>query len=359
MKLPEPVPLRVQRDELRRRIAERLTEQAPLPELQDLRARLQLLDEALAAARPSPPAWRHHLIALAAVAALVSASALWPMPRTSFALTLDAGSAQLQMAQAGALDGDLVDQELRAEGFARLDSADGSLVQRAAQDGADELGLLAQRLRLRRVSYPAGAQLDLQGGARSVRLGLDGGPHAVEIEFGGDTALSLGGAPRETRHVEVVEWLRLSSDKAPTELWLAHAPERGFAWRGLQPRSLRFVERQAGADGQVRLVSSLQRGELRLPATGRDVALAAGSDLELDGLQLEQAELALGEHVALKAMGTARRIELDTAGVRQSLSPSLLEYAAHNHTLGLLWSAAGLLWGIGTWLRKAAGDAAA
>jgi hypothetical protein len=356
MKLPEPVPLRVQREELSRRLAERLAEQAPLAELQDLRARLALLDEAIAVATPRRPAWRHPLIALGVVAALVSAAALWPMPRVSFALELDADAAQLQMSRAGTLEGDVVDGELRAEGFGRLESADAALVQRAADNGAGQLGLQAQRLRLRRIHYPAGAHLDFEAGPRSVRIAIDGAPHAVEIEFGGDAAMSLGGAPREQRRIDNAEWLRLVSDKAPTELWLAHASERSFQWRGLQPQSLRFVERQAGADGPAQLVSSLQRGQLRLPATGRELTLVAGSGLVLDGLQLEQAELALGTHAALKLSGSAQTIELDTAGFRRSLSPSLLEYAAHNHTLGLLWSAAGLLWGISTWLRKAVGD---
>jgi hypothetical protein len=351
--------LRVQRDELQRRLVERLAEQAPLNELQDLRARLQLLDEAIAAATPRPPAWRPHLTALAVVAVLVSLAALWPMPRTSFALTLEADSAQLEMPAAGTLEGDVVDHELRAEGFAKLESADASLVRRAAEDGADQLALQAERLRLRRVRYPAGAQLGFEGGEGTVRLAIDRGPSALEVEFGGDVAASLGGAPRESRHVDVAEWVRLASDKAPTELWLARSPDSSFVWRGLQPRSLRFVERQAGADDQAQIVSSLQGGRLRLPATDRDVDLPAGSGLELDGLKFEQVEIALGTRVSLKASGSAQRIEVASAGVRRSLSPSLLEYAAHNHTLGLLWSAAGLLWGIATWLRNALADQAA
>jgi len=358
MKLPEPIPLRVQRDELSRRLAERLAGQAPLAELQDLNARLQLLDEAIRASSPRRPAWRPHLAALLVVAAIVSIAALWPMPRVSFALELEANAAQMQMTRAGSLEGDIVDGELRAEGFGKLDSADVTLVQRAADNGAGQLGLQAQRLRLRRIQYPAGAHLAVEAGPRTVRLAIDGAPHTVEIEFGGDAALSLGGGPGERRRVDHAEWLRLVSDKAPTELWLAHTPGQDFHWRGLQPQALRFVERQAGADGQARFVSSLQHGKLRLPAIGRELALAAGSGLVLDGLQLEQAELALGSVAAWKLSGSAREIAVETAGVRRSMSPSLLEYAANNHALGLLWSAAGLLWGISTWLRKVFGEAA-
>jgi hypothetical protein len=212
---------------------------------------------------------------------------------------------------------------------------------------------------LRRVSYPAGAQLGLEGGSGAVRVAIDRGPSAAEVEFGGDVSTSLGGGPRQSRHVEVTEWLRLVSDKAPVELWLGRAEGHSLQWRGLQPQAVRFVERQAGADGQARLVSSLVGGEMRLPATDRLVELATGSGLVLEGLRLDRAELVLGDRVTLMASGSASRMELETAGVRRSLAPSLLEYLARNHTLGLLWSAAGLLWGMVTWLRKTLDDKAA
>jgi len=358
MKLPDPTTLRMQRDELSRRLAERLAEQGPMDELQDMRSRLQLLDEAIETSAPHRSALRHHISALLLVASVVSIAALWPMPRVSFALELEASAAQMQMPRAGTLEGDVVDGELRAEGFSKLDSADGTLARHAADSGAGQLDLHAQRLRLRRIRYPAGARLHVEAGPRMVRLGIEGAPHTIEIEFGGDAALSVGGEPREHRRVDNAEWLHLVSDKAPTELWLEIAPARRLQWRGLQPQSLRFVERQAGAEGQAQFVSSLQRGHLRLPATEREFSLAAGSGLVLDGLQLEQAELMLGDRVAWKISGSAREIAVETAGVRRLMSPSVLEVAAHNHTLELLWSAAGLLWGISTWLRKAFGNAA-
>jgi hypothetical protein len=95
---------------------------------------------------------------------------------------------------------------------------------------------------------------------------------------------------------------------------------------------------------------------IRLPAANRELALRSDSSLELDGLQLEQADLTLGGSVGLKFSGSASRIELNTGGFKQSLKPSVLEYVARNHSIGLLWSAAGLLWGVSTWLRKLLGD---
>jgi len=351
----ESSPLHSRREALARRLAGRLDEDAPIEELREMRERLNFIDAQLATSVPRRSAWGRHAMAMLAVAALVSIAALVPMPRVSFALDLDAGAAQLQMAGSGSLGGDVVDGELRAEGFERLESGDPALTQRARDEGVGQFGLRAASLRLTRLRYPAGARIDMEAGTRTVRIAIDGAPQATEIEVAGAVSSSLGGAPRLQLEVPVAEWIKLSSDKTPTELWLARAGEREYQWRGLQPVSLRFVERQAGADGQVRVVSSLRRGTLRLPATARELALMPGSNLVLDDLHLDQADVSVGDKVVLHASGSAGRMDMTTGGFSQSLKPSLLEHVAHNHTLGLLWSAAGLLWGIGTWLNKAFG----
>lgn len=356
MTSPEPADLRRQRSALAQRLAQGVREEAPLAELKDLQARLQLIDGVLADSVPRNRAWRRHLGALLVVAAAVSVAALLPMPRVSFVLELDAGAAQMRMNNAGYLTGQTLDGEMRAEGFERIESADPMLVQRALGGGASQLGLQAQRLSLRRISYPAGANLDFEAGAQTVRLAIDGAAHTADVELGGEVSSSWGGSPRESSHYAVTEWLKLIAGAAPTELWLARKPGHSYLWHGLQPASLRLVERQAGADAQIRLVSALRKGVLHLPATGRELLLMAGSGLELDGLELDQADLTLGDQVALRLSGSAQNMTLETGGFKQSLKPSVLDHLAHNHSLGLLWSAAGLLWGTSTWLRKILGD---
>jgi hypothetical protein len=296
--------------------------------------------------------WRREAIALLVVAALVSVAALVPMPRVAFALELEAGAAQLTLDEAGQFGGQPLDHELRAEGFSRLESADPSLLQRARDDGASPLAMRAERLTLNSVGYGAGASVGFEAGSPAVRVAIDGAPHSALFEFSGATVSSLGGAPRITTQVPVVEWLRLGADAKPTELWLTRPAERNWRWRGLRPAALRFIERTQEGVGPVRLQSALRRATLRLPATERELRLAEGSVLELDGLRVDQCELGVGDAITLKISGSARRIVVATGGFTQSLSPSLLEYAARNHSLGLLWSAAGLLWGISTWLRK-------
>jgi hypothetical protein len=349
--------LRQQRAALARQLASGLLGQAPLAELQGTRDRIAMVDTALAAQTPHGSRWRGPALALLAVAAGVSVAALWPMPRVSFVVELEAGAAQLRMREAGTLGPQGLEGMLRAEGFDRIESGDPAWRRRAEANGASPLGLTAEGLSLRRIRFPAGATLGFEGDARTVRLSIEGAPSAARFELSGATSSSLGGAPREANRYAVAEWVELTSTSAPGALWFDRRADRRYVWRGLQPAALRLVERQPDADGQVRVGSALRRAVVRLPATGRELTLGSASGLELDGLQLEQSELALGEQVGMKLSGSAQRFVVSTGGFSESLKPSLLEYAARNHTLELLWSAAGVLWGVSSWLRKAAGGA--
>lgn len=354
---PEQAALKAQREALVERLSQGLRDEAPLAALQELQARLQLVDARLGVLDTGRSrAFRRHAIALLIVAALVSLAAWVRVPRVPFSLELEAGAAQLLLAEAGALAGQPVGGEVRAEGFTTVESADAGLMKRARTDGASQLALRAERLQLGRASFTAGTELSFEAGAPAVRLGFEGAPHGVELTLGGKVASSFGGAPAEPGSYAVAEWLKLGGGKAATALWLQRLGNVAYQWRGLRPSALRLVERQPGADGQVRLASSLRHGTLRLPATERELPLVAGNGLVLDGLQVDQCEVAVGDAVVIKLSGSARHIGVQTGDFEQTLEPSWLDYAAHNHRLGLLWSAGGLLWGISTWLRKLLGD---
>jgi hypothetical protein len=366
MTSPEPAPsrgLNAQRVDLARRLAQGLADDAPLAELQAMQARLKLIDELMArdeaAARGPGRELKHHLVALAIVAALVSLAAWWPVSRTALTIEIDADAAQLTMGEAGALGGQAMGHELRAEGYSRLESGDATLARQAQAEGVNPIALRADRLALRSVSYGAGAQLSFEAGAPAARLAIEGAPHALALEFSGAVAVSLAGAPGERRDYPVAEWLNLRAEPPHTAsaAWLTPPDHAGYAWLGLRPASLRLIARESGADGQVRLQSALRRAHLRLPAIERELTLQAGTELSLDGLLIDQSELRLGDAVSLTMSGSARHIGVRTGGFAQSLEPSWLEYAAHNHALATLWSAAGLLWGISSWLRRQWGEA--
>ncbi|WP_162254404.1 hypothetical protein [Pelomonas sp. Root1444] len=357
---PERDALLARREALAGRLSQGLRDEAPLATLQELQARLQLVDallDTLGRGAGRSRAFRRQGIALLVVAALVSLAAWVRVPRVPFSLELEAGTVQLRLPEAGVLGGQAVGGEVRAEGFTSVASADATWVKRARDDGAGAMALRAERLALGRVSHAAGAELLFEGGSPAVRLGLEGAPHAAELTLGGAVSASFGGAPAQQSHYAVAEWIKLGAGKAATSLWLQRVGGAGLQWRGLRPSALRLVERQAGADGQVRLASSLRQATLNLPATERVLKLDAGSGLVLDGLRVDRCEVTVGDAVRIQLSGSAGHIGVQTGDFEQRLEPSWLAYAAHNHTLGLLWSAAGLLWGISTWLRKQFGDA--
>ena len=93
-----------------------------------------------------------------------------------------------------------------------------------------------------------------------------------------------------------------------------------------------------------------------MPATGDEVRLGNGDRLEIAGLELERFELVAGESVGVRMAGSARVLSTRTGEFERSLKPSLLEFVARHHTIGLFWSAALMLWGVLAWLRRQFGD---
>ncbi|KQP43298.1 hypothetical protein ASF44_06960 [Pseudorhodoferax sp. Leaf274] len=353
------------RAEAARRLAERAGDPAALlPELRDLRERLQLIDAGLAArAVPSRGRrWPPALWPALAVAVLVSIAAAVPVGSVPFTLEAKASSVGLQLDAAGDLGPQAVDGELRLEGQTRLESPAASLAEDAAAAGGDALSLRAQQLVLRRVGHPAGSLLVVQAGPQ-VHLTLDA-PRAVvrvDVEFSGPTQWRLAGAgAAKSADFAHAEWLRASAGDAaqaerrppPLELWLGLAPGKAYAWSHLRPSALQFVERRADDARQAAVASSLEQARIALPATGAEVRLGAGDRLDVAGLELERFELAASDSVTVRLSGTARVLATRTGDFERSLKPSLLEYIARHHTVGMAWSAALFLWGAVTWIRK-------
>ena len=370
--LPSP-PLDAVRTAAAGRLAERAADPAAtLPELRDLHERLRLIDAGLAA-RPAPPPpppppprrrWPPALWPLLAVAALVSVAAAVPVRSVPFTLDLRAQAVTLQFDAAGELGAQPVDGELRVEGQTRLESPAPAIANAASGSEADRLVLRAPQLMLRRIVYPAGTALVASAG-RQLQLSVEAptAPLAAEVEFAGRAVWRIGDAdaspPADFAHAE---WLRASAGDAaqparrppPLELWLGRAPGRSYVWNGLRPAALQFVARRAGGAGSSGPVvaSSLEQAQLTLPATGGEVKLGAGDRLEIAGLVLERFELSAGDSIGIKLSGTARVLATRTGDFERSLKPSLLEFIARHHTVGLFWSAALMAWGAIAWVRK-------
>jgi hypothetical protein len=354
------------RGELAGRLAERVADPvAPLSELRELEDRLRLVDAGLAASRTSQPRrrWPAALYPALAVALLVSVAASLPVQSVPFTLDLQAREVTLQLGAAGELTSQPVDTELRMEGQTRLHSPSVALVAGVAETGAEQLVLRAAQLTLRRVGYPAGSTLVVRSGPQ-VQLTFEAPrpPLNAEVEFAGRTSWRIGDGPASTDVVfDHAEWVRATThdDESarrppPLDLWLGRGAGKIYAWSDLRPTSLQFVQRRGGAGGGVDAVvgSSLEQAHVKLPVTQREVKLGGGDRLEIDGLIVEQFQLAAGDNVAVKLSGTARVLAVRTGDFERSLKPSWLEYMSRHHTVGLFWSAALTLWGAIAWIRK-------
>lgn len=373
------------RDEVLGRWAERLTDpQAAPAELQGLQQRLQMLDAALAALatrhpapgpapaavpapRPRPPAarWLAAAWPVLLVATVLLVAATVPVRSVPLSMALQAGSVTLQLQEAAQIELPAAAGPLRAEGFTQLQSGDAALQRLAGEAGADRLLIEATELRLRSLQLPAGTRLTLQAAAGQLLLQVEApvSPVVAELQWRGQTRLQLGDAVQAGPQAHT-EWLRLQAgdaqrpSPAPPPLLLA-LPATGQQLRGLRAESLRFAERVDGGGAVARVGSSLQEGLVQLPATGAQHRIAAGDWLEVDGLAVERLLLqATPGGLSITGSGSAGGVRTRIGDFEQSLKPSLLEMVARHHLVGLLWSAAALLWGALAWVRRQLGAAA-
>jgi hypothetical protein len=354
--------LRDLRAALARRFAQRAGEvDAPLPELRELQERLMLLDAAKAGLRQTERRRRRAMwFALVAVAAVLSLGALIQVPSVPFSLEAEAGAARLHMDAAGAFGPQTVAGELRVDGYTALESPAAELMGHAGAPASDRFALSATMLNLRRVSYPAGADIELASAAEAASLTLHSqrAPVTADLELSGRATVRFGsgdqGRQADYPFAERLRVLAASAVGAPPPLivTLARPGQTEYRWSSLRPQDVRFVERHLTEGTEAAILSSLRKGHLVLQASATDVTLAEGEDLELGGLDLQRCDVTLGPVVKVTMAGSARRVLTRTGHFERSLKPSLLEYAARHKTVALLWSAALMLWGIVQWLQR-------
>lgn len=358
--------LRDLRADVARRFAQRAGEpDAPLPELRELQERLLLLDAAIADPRHAERRRRRAMwFALVAVAAVLSLGALIPVPSVPFSLEAEAGALRLHMGAAGILGPQAVPGELRIDGYTALESPAPELMRQPGAQTAGRLALGAATLNLRRVSYPAGADIEFAAARDAAILTLHSqrAPVAVDLELSGRATVRYGAGDQRTQaDYPFAERLRVLAAAAagtppPLIVTLARPAQSGYGWNALRPQEVRFVERRLSDEGsEAVFLSSLRKAHLVLQASAAEVTLGEGDELELGGLDLQRCDVTLGPVVKVKMAGAARTAITRTGHFERSLKPSLLEYAARHKTVALLWSAALMLWGIVQWLQRLAG----
>ena len=352
------------RQERQRRLEELLRSlesppSAPSHAPKQLKDEVDLIDYALGeltsgwAARAMPV-----VIAAAVIGILVSILSLWPMRSVAFTLELKASAMSIVAAADGVVADLVLKPPLRVVGFDHIESPrlTGSAEPvRAAVIRADQA-------RLTSAAVPADASLDLEVHSDALSMTVQGsrGEFVDELEVSGASSVLPGASVGQARAPliagnfatpETVIFRAAAGEGLPKgrpgslTLYASGAVGRNEI-TGIAPKSLRFLQRRAGLASQSPFVSSIVSGELRVVATGARYPLGPEDVLEIDGVQAERLEIAVADQLTVQAAGSARGLHLRTGSFDRSLAPSVLEFAASNHRLALVWSGAVFLWGL-------------
>lgn len=343
-----------------RRFVERAgADDADGTELQALRARLQLTEQALAEAdRRAPGRHRPLLAAGLAIALLCSAAAAIRLPRAAFSAEIEASAVTLEMARAGQLGGLAIDGTLGVQGATDADSAHPALrAQARAAGGA--FSLRGAGLRLQRLAWDDGSVLRLEAGVDHLGATVETTRPMTVLALDLHGRATLEGASAWTADFGLGEWLTVASGApaaggraAPLALRLEGHPRSPPAWRLAGVQAVAFVERAAGEDGSARFPSSLRKASLTLPQTDARIELHEGDRLLLGDLRLERCELLAGPTLRLRLSGSAGDLRSVVGGFERALKPSWLEWLVNNHQLALIWGSAMFLWSVrASWQR--------
>jgi hypothetical protein len=331
----------------------------PSPQPKQLKEEVDLIDYTLGELR-SGWAWRAMpvVIAAAVIGALVSILSLWPIRSVDFTLELKASAVSLVAAAGGVVQDLLLKPPLRFVGFDHVESP--LLTGLSGQPRAAVIR--TERAWLTSATVPAGASLDLEVHADELTMSVQGlrGALVDELEISGASAV-LPGTSVDGAHTPLIAGTFTTPETVIFRTDAGDAPPKGqpvsltvyssgatgqSEITGIAPKSLRFLQRRPGLAAQNPFVSSILSGELRVVATGVRYELGPEDVLEIEGTRAERLEIAVAEQLTVRGAGTARSLHLRTGSFDRSLAPSVLEYAASNHRLTLIWSGAVFLWGL-------------
>jgi hypothetical protein len=339
--------------------------EATLTELRELHEHLRLVDAALVERKAQGKAKRAPLLVLVVAIAFASlVLGYLRMPSTPFSMDLEASSITLELPPDASLGSQSLSEGIRIEGFSSVESSRRALLAGKPTGTERSMALRAQTLLLQRIRSGGRSVLRMDASAKAARVSLEAltGGVTATIEVIG--VAEIQASPGETRTVDtgLGDWIAFGTEPrsggraAPLDVVLNRGDQQSFVWTGLRPDSVRFVERQSRGEGEVGLWSSIKSARIRLPARKAEVELRAGDDLELSGLAIERCDITVADDVTVHLSGTAERIESVVGTFSRSLKPSVLEYFASNHAIGLFWSAAGFLWGATVWVRRQFGE---
>jgi len=334
-------------------LARAVTEPSSTAEhLASLKTRLDLLDRSLTALAPTLLTRLGPALLVGGLIALITTVLLmWRATFLPVIVDIDASAIALTISEPTRIEHVQFSGGMQVRGVDWATSP--RLPATANHDSIDAIEVAADWLRLDEALIPAQSGLEIQASSEHfTALVSSNGAVEASIQQKGATTVVMGDQVQEFNLAEP-ESIRIGTRARENSLAALHAVEitgqpvamHSFSFT-VNPTSVDFVERAGNAPHGKTFVSSVLTGTLSVPAVKRSETLEAGDALRIEGFTAESARITVTDKVHIRLRGVARDIRIGTGRFNRPLAPTMLEYMAENHLVGLLWSGFGLIGGL-------------
>lgn len=207
---------------------------------------------------------------------------------------------------------------------------------------------------LDRLQVPADARMELHGAPKGFSLSILGESVGGEIKVR-DAHFTVTGSDGFVEYELSVpaqdfppESIRFSGGGSAGAEFRLNATG-GTEWRLLRLNGMELDFNREDPPGSGRLVSSVLKGNLTFPQSGRKVELLEADTLQLQGVRSARLVLSYAQgRLKVEFQGEVDSIHGGPEGFVKNLTPTWLEYFYHHQQLAVFWSAlvflSGLLW---------------
>jgi hypothetical protein len=299
---------------------------------------------------------RNPLVWLPALLALVLCLlGVWPVPEAEARLELNVSRLSFRLAETATVLERLDLAELAAARLADLRLPVSLSPESLPRPGTATGFLLATRgsgahITLHTPPLPPGTTVGLeQDEGKDFRITIGKSDQALRVTFQGDVLFKPLTAPAVPLHAEHSDALVLTplSGAAEIDVTFARFAPDSFS-RDIRIDHLdlfKVIDQQTATASLVRREPTILAGEVRMPATGRRIALTKGEALRYASLAGSLTDLRVGDDgIRLGFQGRVSRLERVPAGLRpESLMPSVLDLRLARRTRIAVQAGAGLL----------------
>jgi hypothetical protein len=341
------------RRDLALELAQALTNSSTSAEhLASLKLRLDLLDRSLTALTPGPLSRLGPALLVGGLIALITTVLLlWRATFLPVIVDVEASAIALNVSEPTRIEHVLFAGGMQVRGVDWASSP--RLPPTESDDSVGAIEIASNWLRLDEALIPAPSGLEIQASPEHfTALVSSNGVVEASIRQKGATTVVVGNQVHEFDLAEP-ESIRIGTrarENSPAALHTVEitgqpVEKHSFSFVVI-PTSVAFVERADNEPRGKAFVSSVLTGTLSVPAVERKETLEPGDALRIEGFTAESARITVTDKVHLRLRGVAQHVRIGSGRFERSLAPTMLEYMAKNHMVGLLWSGFGLIGGL-------------